>query len=79
MKEESALGARGGSPVCRSLLNLTSSVEMLCQIEIVWVFSGSIPVLMVLAGCWRGTVNPLSLGPLVWTGNPSGVSGSIPL
>jgi len=27
MKEESALGARGGSPVCRSLLNLTSSVE----------------------------------------------------
>ena len=52
---------------------------LLCQIEIVWVFSGSIPVLMVLAGCWRGTVNPLSLGPLVWTGNPSGVSGSIPL
>jgi hypothetical protein len=54
-------------------------VATLCQIEIVWVFSGLIPVLMVLAGCWRGTVNPLSLGPLVWTGNPSGVSGSIPL
>lgn len=50
-----------------------------CQIEIVWVFSGAIPVLMVLAGSWRGTVNPLSLGPLVWTRNPSGVSGSIPL
>jgi len=34
---------------------MSKEMAMICQIEIVWVFSGSNPVLMVLAGCWRGT------------------------
>ena len=54
---------------------------LLCQIEIVWVFSGSIPVLMVLAGQWAWDCKSsfVRWAWALWTVNPNGVSGSIPL